>query len=154
MLPKKNNVIAGHNIFGRLTSRVHDFHKIFPIFLAYMKHPLMSLEDHWCLYQTLKCPRLFSTNFHNVSIPVTQIIKLYWIFSHVYDDYKYILFFFDCLLELYLLLLPFYLCWRYANLLTYLMICVKNENLADFIEKKENICNHCKDEKIPIKPNY
>ena len=34
-----------------------------------------------------------------------------------------------------LLLKPFYLCWRYVNLLTYLMIFVKNENLVDSIEK-------------------
>ena len=31
-------------------------------------------------------------------------------------------FFFDCLLNL-----PFHICWRYVQLLTYLMICVKNE---------------------------
>ena len=49
-------------------------------FWASSKHPLLSLEDHWCLYQTLKCTGSFSTNFHNVWNPTTSIVKLYWIF--------------------------------------------------------------------------
>ena len=60
------------------------FKKFHQFFWASLKHPLLSLEDHWCLYQTLKCTRSFSTNFHNVWNPVTSIIKLYWIFFLVF----------------------------------------------------------------------
>ena len=56
------------------------FKKFLQSFWASMKHPLLSLDEHWCMYQTLKCTRSFSTNFHNVWNPVTSIIKLYWMF--------------------------------------------------------------------------
>ena len=51
------------------------FKKFHQSFWASLKHPLLSLEDHWCLYQTLKCTRSFSTNFHNVWNLVTSIIR-------------------------------------------------------------------------------
>ena len=51
------------------------FKKIHQSFWASLKHPLLSLEDHWYLYQTLKCTRSFSTNFHNGWNLVTSIIR-------------------------------------------------------------------------------
>ena len=75
------------------TGRV-DFQKSF---WASLKHLLLSLlEDHWCLCQTLKCTRTFSTNFHNVWNPVTSMHKLYWIFFSCLEGLQIYSFFIVC----------------------------------------------------------
>ena len=102
------------------------FKQIHPCFWASLKHPLLSLEDHWFLYQTLKCTRSFSTNFHNVWNPVTSIIKLYWIFFLMFTMITNI--FFILWLSVELMFAP-------ITFLSLLEICVTTHISHDMCEK-------------------
>ena len=103
------------------------FKKFVQSFWEALKHPLLSLKNHWYLYQTLKCTRSFSTIFHKLWNPVTLIIQLYWILFSCFQWLQI-----SCLIVCWVSNLyehpPNHIWW------TYTAIGVNNETLYELID--------------------
>ena len=111
---------------SKYSSRFDSILLCIPSYSGAMILKKLSFDEHWCLYQTLKCTGSFSTNFHNVCNQVTSIIKLYWIFFLMFTMITIILFILSLSVELIFAPITF---------LSLLVICALTHISYDMCEK-------------------